>query len=659
MAIENIGLYPITIDVYKKHKETTVHANDNDSNGRGLLITLVKDGVPFNSTGINLKIGFRNAVGEERLYDCDIVDVLTGKYKVFYPTEMLVGNGGRVVKLEIKAYEATGALLNYSPVFVYVNPAEISNDAIGGTNETSTLVNALSQVQNIDNRFNLVNAQLAEMATNVKNHGVKGDGVTDDHDAIQMVLNVHRNIYFPAGDYRLDLGIGIAERALMVPSNTKITFHPDAKLKLNAHSLTHYEIINIADVENVHIVNPVIDGNRAENSATAGEWGMGIALRGAKNVIIENPKISNCWGDGIYIGIGDVLNYSENVVIQNPVLDNNRRQGISVISVKSLKVINPVITNTNGTAPDSGIDIEPNNNTEFLQDIVIENLNTKNNWTSGLKFYLIAYSGSLNPVSITVRNLYSDSDGRGIYVNGGENIKGFIHIEKPTIINSRHNSVAMLHYQKSNPLFKITDINIVDCNQAGATGSLNASGIRITKDVRDPYVGDIGNIVIDGIKITDTRALKKTERSIFIQNYLDNNAVSTIELDTFRGLDATITKLQVFGQNLKIRDPHDVLTVEMNNVSQTALPNDLKLKYTTKGNTSTKSLTISNTLPIGTMLEIVNETGTNLQIITDGQTILTLGVNIQSAVKGASLVIKKITATEWLILKIVGTWTTY
>ncbi|NCD10411.1 MAG: hypothetical protein EOL98_13550, partial [Negativicutes bacterium] len=120
MAIENIGLYPISIDVYKKHKESTIYANDNDLNSRGLLITLLKNNTAFDSTGISLKIGFRNAVGEERLYDCELVDAAQGQYKVFYPTEMLTGNGGRVVKVEIKAYEGTGALLNYSPIFVYV-----------------------------------------------------------------------------------------------------------------------------------------------------------------------------------------------------------------------------------------------------------------------------------------------------------------------------------------------------------------------------------------------------------------------------------------------------------------------------------------------------------------------------------------------------------
>lgn len=170
MAIENIGLFPINIDVYKKHTISTVQANDNDMNGRGLLISLVKNGIAFDSTGITLKIGFRNAIGEERIYDCDIVDVVTGKYKVFYPTEMLQGNGGRVVKLEIKAYEVSGALLNYAPMFVYVSASEIPDVALEGLNEFSSLSTALAGVSTLETRFDdvLANATVDSEIINAR-----------------------------------------------------------------------------------------------------------------------------------------------------------------------------------------------------------------------------------------------------------------------------------------------------------------------------------------------------------------------------------------------------------------------------------------------------------------------------------------------------------
>lgn len=393
MAIENIGLYPITIDVYKKHKETTVYANDNDTNGRGLLITLVKDGVPFNSTGINLKIGFRNAVGEERLYDCDIVDVLTGKYKVFYPTEMLVGNGGRVVKLEIKAFEATGALLNYSPVFVYVNPAEISNGAIGGTNEASTLVNALSQVQNIDNRFDSVNAQLADIAVNVKSFGAIGDwdGTkgTDNLPYFIVALNAlpysGGEIIVPPGDYWLSDSFNIDKDnvAIKVMSGATIrTTTPTSgghtigfigylgagtattPQRKNAKIYGGGKVVNSSSGTNENAIACVrysgftCDGlviPEANRKAVTCQYGVdniiirdivggiighsGISIETAcKNVTIENINLEHCGDRAILITSQNALADMENLLIKNIRCKKSNNDGVYIDKFKKLSL---------------------------------------------------------------------------------------------------------------------------------------------------------------------------------------------------------------------------------------------------------------------------------------------------------------------------------
>ncbi|PDZ34735.1 hypothetical protein COI51_11500 [Bacillus toyonensis] len=61
-------------------------------------------------------------------------------------------------------------------------------------------------------------------------------------------------------------------------------------------------------------------------------------------------------------------------MVVNPLIDSCRRQGISVISAKTLRINDAIIKNIKGIAPMNGIDLEPNFNTEFLQDIVIDNL---------------------------------------------------------------------------------------------------------------------------------------------------------------------------------------------------------------------------------------------------------------------------------------------
>ena len=67
-------------------------------------------------------------------------------------------------------------------------------------------------------------------ALNVKNHGVKGNGKTDDTAAVQALLNKKTSeLYFPDGVYLLG--------TLKVPGDTTIRFAPKAKYKINPAKL--------------------------------------------------------------------------------------------------------------------------------------------------------------------------------------------------------------------------------------------------------------------------------------------------------------------------------------------------------------------------------------------------------------------------------------
>ena len=63
-----------------------------------------------------------------------------------------------------------------------------------------------------------------------------------------------------------------------------------------------------------------------------GEWRMGLAIRGARNVEIYGLTIRDTGGDGIILASGNRFTASENVVIRDVTTDNCYRQGISVIS---------------------------------------------------------------------------------------------------------------------------------------------------------------------------------------------------------------------------------------------------------------------------------------------------------------------------------------
>ncbi|KOF08619.1 hypothetical protein AC739_19465, partial [Planococcus glaciei] len=214
-------------------------------------------------------------------------------------------------------------------------------------------------------------------------------------------------VVFSKGTYLVN-----ALKSVVLKDNITLKFEHGAILEALPNSEEGYEIVKIMDVENVTLLGDVqIKGERNKHTGTSGEWGFGISIKGSKNVTIKNVDVSDCWGDGIYIGSSVNKNYSNHVKIINATLDNNRRQGISIISAKNLEIFNVEIRNTNGTAPQSGIDIEPNFPTDYLENIKIKNLITSNNFGYGLQLFLLNMKGSKNLVSIEIETSTNLPDG--------------------------------------------------------------------------------------------------------------------------------------------------------------------------------------------------------------------------------------------------------
>jgi hypothetical protein len=109
------------------------------------------------------------------------------------------------------------------------------------------------------------------------------------------------------------------------------------------------------------------------------EWRMGLSLRGCSNVLVEGLRIESSGGDGIYIDGGGKRRFCEDVVIRDVTCDDNHRQGISVISAQNLLIENCVFSNTWGTAPGAGLDLEPDGEDQSLVDIVVRNCLFENN----------------------------------------------------------------------------------------------------------------------------------------------------------------------------------------------------------------------------------------------------------------------------------------
>lgn len=218
--------------------------------------------------------------------------------------------------------------------------------------------------------------------------GYVKDGSKDYTSYIQAAVTKYSNIVFPA------FPLQVSDRGITIGSNKTITFQAGSKIVLKPTSNATYNILRIADATNIVLYNPVIEGDRNTHLATDGEAGVGIGIRGSSNVTIYNPNVSNCWGDGIYIGqTGGTVN-CKNIVIKNAYLRKNRRDGISIIAVDGLLLDNIYAGYTDGTAPMSGINFEPNNSLCELKNIRINNPVTEYNGATGIQISLKNLVGS-------------------------------------------------------------------------------------------------------------------------------------------------------------------------------------------------------------------------------------------------------------------------
>ena len=265
----------------------------------------------------------------------------------------------------------------------------------------------------------LVAELVTDKTINVKQLGAYGDNTHDDYDSIQTALNKFSDVFIPDGTYLVDVhgASTLAESingGLKPKSNQKIVLSNNAKIKAIPNSYDYYRVINVHHVDNVKISGGYIIGDKDDHLTTPTEYGHAIGVHESTNVLIENCDVSKGIGDSICILADNqsLETYCENVVINNCKLHDSRRQGISVIALHNGTVSNNEIYNISGTNPQSGIDIEPNYETNPAVDIKILNNNIHD--TTGQNILITQYANNVlvdgNTLDNTLTVLENNTD---------------------------------------------------------------------------------------------------------------------------------------------------------------------------------------------------------------------------------------------------------
>lgn len=254
---------------------------------------------------------------------------------------------------------------------------------------------------------------------NIKDLGAQGDGVTDDTEvfkkafslAKQRTLNNKRNkevITVPAGDYVV--------RPLELPSNIRIIFGDNSSIRASSGYGLGDCVFILRDVENIDIIGNNTYLRMPKKNYMQGEWRHGVSVVGAKNVLIRGIIVDETGGDGFYVAGSKQKAYSENIKLIDCKSFYVKRNGLSIISAKKLLVENCEFSYSSGTAPEIGIDIEPNSISDVLSGIVIRNVITRNNNNAGIAvqpFNLIDYKKLNVRIDVRIDNWTSIYDGVG------------------------------------------------------------------------------------------------------------------------------------------------------------------------------------------------------------------------------------------------------
>jgi hypothetical protein len=187
----------------------------------------------------------------------------------------------------------------------------------------------------------------------VKSIGALGNGTSDDTWAFQKAIDSVAalgggTVYVPTGTYQIDADVSINMKSNVILDMVDTT----RVLKTKPTATVRNYVIKLNSISNAKVIAGKIVGDRYQHLGTTGEWGMGMGINSSSNITVTGTVITNCWGDGITIS-------SYNCILKNVICDNNRRQGLTIGSSDSLLVDSCAFTHTNGTAPQDGIDIEP------------------------------------------------------------------------------------------------------------------------------------------------------------------------------------------------------------------------------------------------------------------------------------------------------------
>jgi hypothetical protein len=289
-------------------------------------------------------------------------------------------------------------------------------------------------------------------------------------------------------------GPWMVKSMIALPSNMEIVFEDGAEIKaMRGYFKRNVDLMLCArNCSNLTLRGKgIVTMNRADyqdpKQYQRGEHRHTLGVFSSSNIQVKDLLLQLSGGDGIYV------NNVRDIVIENVVLDRHHRQGISVINAENLLIKNCVIKNTAGTAPECGIDFEPNYPSERLvncrvvdsrfENNAMSGINISNSLTAestpidivmegcvfkgnkyGLSFASLKRSGSLGTGKVTIRNCrIEDSSHASIYLDHVRSCGHLIQMENVTVSQPVSSTAPIYFYLRPTLLDKAGNLNFINC----------------------------------------------------------------------------------------------------------------------------------------------------------------------------------------------------
>ena len=363
---------------------------------------------------------------------------------------------------------------------------------------------------------------------NVKDFGAKGDGVTNDTQAIQNAIDAARAVgggivYFPRGIYMVDRLTRISNITLKGKLDAVLMLNPQGKKQVNQQSGIIYMTTSKYSITNVTIEGLIFDGNKEAQDPTPIDIGLRSKAHYALFRIWRDPDqpylaeritIKDCiFRNGIAAGIE--LEGVNHVTLENVQLINNGHFKIGddgklvavadgiYIAGSNFKAINVTAVDN----ADTGITLE---GMEIWGYARISNCTIKGKHTTGIAVAINDYQltvGRTASHDVLIENSYIEIEDRDMS----------IYAQETTAIN-------IWVYKKDKELPSPYNIIIKNCTIIG--GIMRGIAVKGT------------NITIDSSSIG-----KASKRNIWLSTggyyYITNNIIH----DSSVGIEASTTAI--------------------------------------------------------------------------------------------------------------------